>query len=422
MLARFSWLLVIAIAGCSLERVGFEGGRDASTGPPDGGSLDGGHRDGGRRCEVGGCDDGNVCTNDVCNPSIGCVNTPVPGSCDDDVLCNGADSCAEGTCSVHDGVDPCPGSSFCDATSDMCTGCEDATDCPAEMIGDWGACAFPSNVCATMGMRTRTVTSYTCSNGGTCEPSARAETEPCVRGTDGIACGVPTTGAWSACTYLDTTCSTSGSRTRTISTPTCASGSCAMIQTIETDTAGCARTTDGVMCGAPIPGAWSLCGGYDDSCDESGTQSRTITTPRCNAGTCTGSTTAPEMRACSRDTDGLMCGAETCTDYGLCVRTSSSGSACMGNGVQTRRCTGAQCSAGTCAMSGVRIDERACFLGGDPCERGRTCGACQPLVGTTCTRGAAGYRECTIQGGTCGMGGCGGNSADVTIWERCTCP
>lgn len=84
------------------------------------------------------CDDGNVCTDDSCNAATGCVSTNNTAPCDDELFCNGFDTCQDGVCSMHAG-DPCPGADgdidcaeSCDEASDDCTapdpngsGCDD---------------------------------------------------------------------------------------------------------------------------------------------------------------------------------------------------------------------------------------------------------------------------------------------------------
>ena len=424
MLARSAWMCAlassVAIAGCALDRAGIVATRDASVGRDagiDAAVVDAGP-DAGPLCMVGGCDDGNVCTNDVCNPGIGCVHTPVPGSCDDGVLCNGADSCGEGTCSVHDGVDPCPGSSFCDATTDECMGCEDDGDCPGEMIGDWGACTFPAGECPETGSRSRNVRSYTCSASGTCEASDRVELEACTRETDGTSCmGGTTPGTWSACTYANPMCGESGTRTRTNTVRACMAGTCQSRSVMETDMTGCVRDTDGNTCNSPIQGAWGACGAFSDTCDESGTQSRTVTQPRCAGGTCSGSTMTTETQACTRDTDGTSCGGTpSCTMWSPCAPTTGT-SRCSGAGEQTRLCTGSLCAGGSCAMDTRTVETRVCTLGGVCVQGIAECGECQG-----CPSPTGGYRQCSADTGTCNGGGnCMGDTT-ATVYESCTCP
>jgi len=114
--------------------------------------------------------DGNVCTDDECNGSGVCVNTPNTDPCEDGLFCNGADTCAGGTCSGHAG-DPCveggvcgdecneaadncfdlagttcrTGSGICDA-DEVCTGSSE--DCPADAFSsDGSVCRAAGGIC-----------------------------------------------------------------------------------------------------------------------------------------------------------------------------------------------------------------------------------------------------------------------------------
>jgi len=71
-------------------------------------------------CQGGGCVGTNpvVCAASdqchdagICDPLTGLCSDPESpdgAACDDDLFCNGADTCQGGTCGVHSG-DPCPG-------------------------------------------------------------------------------------------------------------------------------------------------------------------------------------------------------------------------------------------------------------------------------------------------------------------------
>jgi hypothetical protein len=432
----------LVVAGCGLDRAGIGPtpgpGIDAAlpdaalpdAALPDGGPGDAGLDGGGPACVPGGCDDGNVCTTDRCDPDRGCVHEPASVACDDGVLCNGADSCAGGSCSVHDGVDPCPGSSTCDPAFDACVGCTGASDCPAPVTGDWGACAFdPATPCATTGVRARTVRSFACSATGTCDASERTETEACARTTDGLSCGAPSTGDWSACSYANATCSTRGSRSRTVTSSVCAAGACTMVATTETesDSAACVRTTDGVTCGDPVVGAWSACGGFTGICGETGTRSRSVRTPACSAGTCGTGTTVTETEACARDTDGTPCDSsseDVCGMWSPCI--SATVSACSGSGTRYRVCSGASCVDGACNTSTSRVESEACTIAGgngSPCVQSVACLACTLPGGGLCTSGASGVEECTANVASCnGSGSCTGSTSPVMFQRPCTCP
>ncbi len=97
--------------------------------------------------------DGNACTDDACDGTGACVHAPNSGGCDDGVFCNGADTCAAGTCSTHAG-DPCVGGGEC---ADVCqeayrscfsTGAcsDDGEPCTIDVCNGAGTCGhFPAN-------------------------------------------------------------------------------------------------------------------------------------------------------------------------------------------------------------------------------------------------------------------------------------
>jgi cysteine-rich repeat protein len=60
-------------------------------------------------------DDGNECTDDVCDDEAICRHLANIGPCSDGNVCNGADSCSGGTCSVHVG-NPCGSQPQCRQT------------------------------------------------------------------------------------------------------------------------------------------------------------------------------------------------------------------------------------------------------------------------------------------------------------------
>jgi hypothetical protein len=411
MARHFASLLAVLslVGGCSLAR---------------GGALreDGGVRaDAPRLCSTGGCDDGNPCTADSCDPGGGCVNAPASGSCDDGILCNGADSCGAGTCSVHDGVDPCPGASLCDPATDTCIGCTSAADCPADMIGDFEACAF-GDTCDTSGARSRTVTRYSCDAASrTCMRDERVETEPCMRDTDGIACGSPTTGDWSACVYSGD-CDDVGSRSRSVTEYACGSGSCQPTMRVELDAVSCGRDpTEGMPCGMVTTDPYGPCMGFSGACGESGTESREVHAPTCRSRTCV-TESAIESRACTRDTDGMSCGAPSCTGWGPCLTRVE----CTGDGIRYRICGTPQCAAGACAMNDS-FETQGCTSGaGSSCVDSASCGPCHDVGSSGCTTGRPGVQDCTYTVGACsgGPGGvaCGGAGAPMMGRIPCVCP
>ncbi|UCE60744.1 MAG: hypothetical protein JSU63_03135, partial [Phycisphaerales bacterium] len=74
------------------------------------------------------CDDDIECTVDTCNEDNGtCQNVPDDSLCDDDLYCNGAESC-DAVDACRTGAEPCP-PSLCDEDSDTCGGCVANADC-----------------------------------------------------------------------------------------------------------------------------------------------------------------------------------------------------------------------------------------------------------------------------------------------------
>ncbi len=251
-------------------------------------------------CVAAGCDDGNPCTDDTCGTS-GCEHTNNTGSCDDGVYCNGADTCADGSCSAHVGS-PCSGAAVCDESMERCTGCLSDSDCGAAVHGTWSGCGGFGGTCDTSGTKTRDVTTYTC-DAGTCTPSTTTESQSCTRVTNGSSCGDASYGAWSTCEYPDT-CAEAGTHMRTRTDYVCMGGSCVSQLAAETDS--CAgRTTDGTTCGTTSCGSWGSCS-TPDVCSTVGTKTRTCTAYACIGGGCVGMDTS-DSTTCTIPTDGRPC-------------------------------------------------------------------------------------------------------------------
>ncbi len=88
-----------------------------------------------------GCTSESNCADGIDNDGDGntdCADSDCDGlDCDDELFCNGADTCLAGTCSMHGG-DPCPGP---DGDNDCAESCnEDADDCSAH-DPDGSSCA-----------------------------------------------------------------------------------------------------------------------------------------------------------------------------------------------------------------------------------------------------------------------------------------
>lgn len=283
------------------------------------------------------CNDGNPCTDDACDPAGGCTFTDNTAACDDGFWCNGPDRCSEGLC-VAEGPAPC--ADFCNETTMACEECRVDADC-----------------------------------------------------------GPVTRGEWSACSYTDGTCDETGTQTRTVSTPRCASGMCVVETTSESQ--GCSRDRDGVMCGSTTYTAWGGCN-WAGPCDEAATQTRTRTDRRCSNGSCTARNTT-ESRDCTRSRpNGTSCGSNTwmrcCSGTCRDLRTNARCGACN-----------VSCSAigDTCASTGN---------GGYACRGCTTNAQCASILNSaaTCYNVASppAWCQCQCPGGgegVCANGGCGAN-------------
>jgi len=99
-------------------------------------------------------DDGNECTDDTCDGSGSCVHPNNTAPCDDGQFCNGADTCENGTCSIHAG-NPCTSgpecADLCNEGADHCfdpsgTQCtDDENPCTDDVCDGAGSCIHPNN-------------------------------------------------------------------------------------------------------------------------------------------------------------------------------------------------------------------------------------------------------------------------------------
>jgi len=194
--------------------------------------------------------------------------------------------------------------------SETCTANTTGAPCGTPTYGAWTSCTYAS-ACDETGTRTRTVTRFTCSAGGCNTPQTTTETGSCSRNTDGSSCGSIQYGTWSTCGYISDCDNAAPDRSRTVTTYTCKAGACA--SSTSTQKSSCSRNTDGDPCAPFSYDAWSACGGYANTCDETGVQSRRESGKKCSAGACV-NYTGTQTRNCSRDTDGRTCGRTGCGD------------------------------------------------------------------------------------------------------------
>ncbi|TNF26340.1 MAG: hypothetical protein EP329_21415 [Deltaproteobacteria bacterium] len=79
------------------------------------------------------CDDGNDCTADSCHPHSGCVHEVIEGSCEDGDLCTINDTCVAGLC--HAGE-----ARTCDDTQCATASCDPTVGCVLTPVDDGKAC------------------------------------------------------------------------------------------------------------------------------------------------------------------------------------------------------------------------------------------------------------------------------------------
>ncbi|RAL20327.1 hypothetical protein DL240_17245 [Lujinxingia litoralis] len=309
--------------------------------------------------------------------------------------------CGSGTCAER-----------VDTETEACSRVTQGESCGEVSYGEWSACEGFSGVCGRTGTQSRTVTYREC-NGGACTTRTSSETQTCTRNTDGVSCQADAMGEWSACSYA-TECSTSGSRTRTVTEYDCLGGSCAQSSRTETDTAGCARNTVGVSCGTTSYGGWSTCGGFSNACDTTGEQTRTATDRVCSNGTCS-SVNRTEVQSCTRSTNGSSCGT---TSYGGWSTCGGFSNACDTTGEQTRTATDRVCSNGTCS-SVNRTEVQSCTRS----TNGSSCGTTSYGGWSTCggfsnACDTTGEQTRTATDRVCSNGTC--SSVNRTEVQSCT--
>jgi hypothetical protein len=221
-----------------------------------------------------------------------------------------------GACDVRSEGEPC-GVRSCDAGSGECVA---------------------NDLCALKGKATRKCTDWIC-KAGECQKVDVTESAVCARDSNGSACGERKCPDWGTCSY-GSTCSNSGTRSRTCSDYACDAGTCVPVSVEEADTTGCGRNTDGSSCGSTDCGSCS----YANSCDE--TAQKWCTEYVCGGGSCSedgfSSTSGCSTRdVCSPDAkesctfwdadfcgpgvDGACSGQRTCSSscgWGSCVRVT----------------------------------------------------------------------------------------------------
>ncbi|HET7500144.1 MAG TPA: hypothetical protein VFK02_04050 [Kofleriaceae bacterium] len=203
-----------------------------------------------------------------------------------------------------------------DAAPVQCTGDPDCAN-PTDLCLKPGTCDLTTHLCVFTAVDCSGL-SDECSR-GTCE----AATGNCIKApiNAGVHCGAgKVCGAFGACGGFDSTCDTSGTQSRSCTENTCQNGVCAANTFNESQ--ACDRSVS--SCGTSTITNCSACN-YTSDCDESAQQTCTCTDFNCQGDTCVPASSSC-VQSCTRDTDGLSCGA--CVNFrtkecqnGLCVTT-----------------------------------------------------------------------------------------------------
>jgi len=107
---------------------------------PDGDLCNGDETCQGGSCQAGtppDCSTDNACTNDYCDAALGCKHDPVAAGtpCPDDDLCNGEETCLEGTCRAAAAPTDCDDLNECTVDT-----CERSSGCQHQAVADQTEC------------------------------------------------------------------------------------------------------------------------------------------------------------------------------------------------------------------------------------------------------------------------------------------
>ncbi len=323
-------------------------------------------------------DDGIACDNGACPPGFTC------GS-DNTCHSNGgpvADAATDGPVNKPNdsGIDAPPAS---DAAPDaMPVECTSNADCqaPPSMCLEAGTCNTTTNQCEfppvdCSGMDT------SCTK-GTCNPTTGAcEAAP---SNEGNGCGAGTVcGGFGSCGSFSDTCDESGMKSRTCHDFTCVSGVCSQGADYQ-DSTGCTRDQTGVTCNTAPPTGCDTCGGFSDTCDESGTQTCTCTDFTCLSGSCVSSSSTCTQGCTRSSRDGITCSPTTTSGCGSCNYSD----VCDESASQSCTCTDHKCSNQSCATS-TRSCTQSCARNtdGDVCNF-IACGSTGKFHDECCSAGA----------------------------------
>ncbi len=298
-----------------------------------------------------GADGDNDCSESCSDSAGGCTGDDPEGSpCNDGVFCNGADFCANGTCSVHAG-NPCAGPDGDGNCAEVCSEAADACSAPdpnGSVCND-GVFCNGTDQCS----------------GGLCSVHSG---NPCP-GADGDGnCKETCSEAADACTASDPNGSACTDGLFCNGTDTCVNGNCSN------------------HAGSPCPGPDGD-GNCVESCNE--------TADSCNAAD-------PDGSACS---DSVFCnGADKCSGGACSVHPGNPCAGPDGDGNCSESCNEAADACNLADPNGIDCNDGVFCNGADYCSAG----ACSSHAGNPCA-GPDGDLNCSE---TCNESGDSCNGAD----------
>ncbi len=386
----------------------------------------------------------------VCTP--GTVIYPTPcgtGGCGVvKVTCNSCGQWGSGVCVAansgglcYSKAGPCGENEYCNGSSIYCPApayLPSGTSCGSTQYGSWSSCGGFNGTCGESGTQSRSVTTYACSGGSSCNASTGYQSQSCSRNTNGTSCGSSQTIFCNSCGGFSGTCGESGTQSCLVVNYSCSGGSCSGSTSWQTQS--CSRNTNGTTCASTQNLYCYGCGGFSGTCGETGTQTCYAETHTCSGGTC-GTSYGYPTESCSRNTNGWSCGS---TQYGrwtgVCPTHSDD---CTCAWPQTRSVTSYSCSGGGCQAS-VQTQSQSCYsqtcfgYGGSASCAGSYCKArCSPQCTTDadcnntngctvghCSGGVCSYTNksnySSCPGGLCYNGtcqtSCGGGSISGSTW------
>ncbi|WP_052420527.1 choice-of-anchor A family protein [Hyalangium minutum] len=140
--------------------------------------------------------DSNACTLDICDASGNCSHpSALPGtSCGSGLICTSAGQCTAGcwiggTYYASGATNPAASCQTCNPSVSTTSWSNKPvnTPCGTPSAGAWGACGGFNDVCDPIGSQSRSITTYTCSEGN-CAGFTSSESQSCSRTTTGTPC------------------------------------------------------------------------------------------------------------------------------------------------------------------------------------------------------------------------------------------